>query len=69
MKTKPSTGIKEISGIGLAAAIGFIVEDVASCEASGFEALTCVPVDHWSALITASLVLIARLNAKRKETE
>lgn len=67
LKTWPKSGVKEVSGVGVIAALSFIVQDVEACAPFALESLSCVHVDHWSMLIVSSLALVARLNGKRKD--
>jgi len=67
LKTRPKSGVKEVSGIGIIAALSFIANDATTCALDGISALSCVPIDHWSMLIVSALALVARLNGKRNE--
>ncbi len=68
INTRPKSGVKETSAIGIGTAITFIVQDITACsEVVGIDSLACVSVDHWSFLIVSVVALVARLNGKRKE--
>lgn len=67
LKTKPKSGVKEVAALGLAGSVALIAQDAAACSMVGVNALSCVSPDHWGMLVAASLVLVARLNGKRKE--
>jgi hypothetical protein len=70
LKTKPKSGVKELTAIGVGGAIVLIYQDLLLCGADiTTESLSCVTAEHWGALVIAGLALVARLNAKRKEAK
>lgn len=60
--TKPKTMTKEAASGGIAYAGYLVYADYMTC--GGFE---CVTNEHWGMLISTVIVLITRLNAKKKE--
>lgn len=62
MLTKPKTFTKEAASGGIGYALYLIYSDYATC--GGIE---CVTSEHWGVLVSAAIVLVTRLNAKRKE--
>jgi len=61
--TKPKTGQKEVTGLGIGAAAYLVYGDYMAC--GGLE---CVSAEHWGILVSAVVILLTRLNAKRKES-